>query len=228
MLASRCISCSRKSSFLPISDAPEASSDSNCCTWLRRRASSSDDVAALGGDGGFLREARGIDAGLRRAVPCRRASRRRAKAGRARFGERLDFCGELADVAQAAGHFVAQMRLPVRACDRACRALRRGSAPARIRGARVRLPCEAAAEPTTPGRRRMAARSGSRLECRIPCAGFDSFQIGSGDFVIYANRGRPGEFVVQGYVQMTAANAFADDLANARFRATRSLPGIRR
>src|SRR5580692_3306125 len=38
---SRCISWSRKSSFLPTSEAPE-SNDSNCCTWLRRRASSSE------------------------------------------------------------------------------------------------------------------------------------------------------------------------------------------
>src|SRR5262249_41935129 len=40
VLASRCISCSRKSSFLPSSPAP-SSNLLNCCRWLRRRSSSS-------------------------------------------------------------------------------------------------------------------------------------------------------------------------------------------
>ena len=40
VFASRCISCSRKSSFLPNSPAP-SSNCANCCRWLRSRSNSS-------------------------------------------------------------------------------------------------------------------------------------------------------------------------------------------
>ena len=55
VLVSRFISCSRKSSRLPTSPAP-VSISSRCAAWVRRRTSSSRDIAAVGQDGGLLRQ----------------------------------------------------------------------------------------------------------------------------------------------------------------------------
>jgi len=53
VLASRCISCSRKSSFLP-SSLHRPSSFVNCCRWLRSGPVLAD-VAAFGQQRRFLR-----------------------------------------------------------------------------------------------------------------------------------------------------------------------------
>src|SRR5580704_15575249 len=45
----------------------------------------------------------------------------------------------------------------------------------------------------------------------------DGFEIRGSDIVIYADCGGAREFVVQSEIEMTAANAFAEDLTDARF-----------
>ena len=66
------------------------------------------DVAALGGDGGFLGQARWIERSF--AEQFFQAGFEAAREGGARaFGERLELRGERGDVAQAPGHFFAQV-----------------------------------------------------------------------------------------------------------------------
>src|SRR3984957_16658773 len=161
VLASRCISCRRKSSFLPTSDAP-ASSDSNWRTWLASRASSSEtSLRSAAMAASWARRAGSIWNSPRSSF--RRVSRRRANAGRARSASRETRAAGVAMVTRRADM---SSRRAAASCSRMRSSLSSAScrqlATAGSRRA-ISSSGEAAAEAVTPGRRKIAARSGSDL-----------------------------------------------------------------
>ena len=137
------------------------SSDSKLLHVAREAGQLFGNIAALGGNGRFLREARGIELRFAEQFP-QALFQAAGKGGPRALGDGADFGGMACDRAKPPGHFLAEMvRLPLRACDPAYRALRPGSAQRQPRGARAARRAKRSGEPMTPGKRRMEARSGS-------------------------------------------------------------------
>ena len=120
MLASRCISCRRKSSFLPISP-PASSSLPNCSTWLRKARQLFAGVAALGEHGGFLRDARRIDGSFAEQIAqCALRAFRHRRDGSARKLQNFSECASI--LAMAAHYISAASAAPSMRCISSSRA----------------------------------------------------------------------------------------------------------
>src|SRR5579872_1466393 len=165
VLASRCISWSRKSSFFPASPAP-ASRVRNCSTWLRSRASSS--LTSLRSASIAASCARRIGSSctpFKRSAS--RSARRRAMAGRTRS----------ASVSTSAVRAAILSRSPSISAVSDCPSERRMAsnlfsacsrqvstcAPSRSCSSSLRRSLVDPGAATTPGRRNSATRSGSVL-----------------------------------------------------------------
>ena len=222
VLASRCISCKQKIELL--ADFGGAGEQRFELLHVAREARQFfGDVAAFGGERCFLREARGIE--LRIAEQFLQACFETAREGRARaFREDCDFGREARDAFQAAGHFLAQrfgfvLAHAIELVERFAEALRDD----RLRGAAISSSSDARAGPITPGRRRIEARSGSAWIRTSPRSEFDGFEVCRGDFLIDPHGRRAREFVVKRDIEMAAADAFANNLAHARFERLEAL-----
>src|ERR1700732_655304 len=159
VLASRCISCSRKSSFLPASEAL-ASKSSNCCTWLRRRTNSSEtSLRSAANAASCANRVGAICVSPRRSF--RRVSRRLANAGRARSANVLTFEAKAAMVrslADISPHKRPASSPRIWSSLSSDSTIQRPSTDSRRSSSFSR---DAAAAPITPGKRIMDSTSGS-------------------------------------------------------------------
>src|SRR5882672_587504 len=170
VLASRCISCKRKSNFLPASPAP-ASSLRNCSTWLRRRASSSVTSLRSASSAASCSSRAGSNcAPLSSSVNL--VSSRRANAGRTRSAS--DSISSVCSAIRASSPCISQARVCpsdrriVSKRPNACARHASNWAPSR---SCVSSLCSSLVKPgaaTTPGNRNSAIRSGSVFTPNCP------------------------------------------------------------
>jgi hypothetical protein len=220
VLASRCISWSRKSSFLPVSPLP-SSSDANCLTWLRRRASSSAVSPRSAWMAASWARRAGIDAHVAQQLAHARFQAPGVRGAR-QSGERFDLFGEAVISARPWESSSARWR----------------PSDSRMSLRRSRASCKhwvtsavTASKTLFDGHHRRGDHTGQAqdrgnirfgLHLELLAQGFGGFQIFGGHFAVDAHGSRASGLAVELNVHMAAADALADDAADVRARGRRS------
>jgi hypothetical protein len=174
------------------------------------------DIAAFGGDGSFLSEAGGIERSFAEKFLQARGEAAR-EGGACAFGMRFELRGERGDVAQPTGHLVAEMAgfLFAHAIEffesfaEATLDYRAEAFDFAVQGR--------GGSADDSGQAKDGGEVGLSLNAKFFAERIDSFQVCGGDIVIHADCCGASEFIVQREIEMAAADAFAENLADARF-----------